>query len=81
MSNDTHPLLAREGWAHVSLVAVAALAVQYFAGGLYAAPLWLALLFVLQFFRDPSRAIPGAPGLVTCPADGRVIAVGDVDDP
>ena len=81
MTNSRYPLLAREGWAHVLIVAVATLAVQYYVGTLAAAPLWLALVFVLQFFRDPPRAIPQAPGLVVCPADGRVIAVGVVEDP
>ena len=81
MTNSRYPLLAREGRAHVLIVAVATLAVQYYVGTLAAAPLWLALVFVLQFFRDPPRAIPQAPGLVVCPADGRVIAVGVVEDP
>ena len=81
MANAKYPLLAREGWAHVSIVAVVALVVQFYGGTLWALPLWLALLFVLQFFRDPPRKIPDTPGLVVCPADGRVIAVGLVDDP
>jgi phosphatidylserine decarboxylase len=81
MANARHPLLAREGWAHVLIVAVAALVVQFYGGTLWALPLWLALVFVLQFFRDPPREIPDGPSLVVCPADGRVIAVGLVDDP
>jgi phosphatidylserine decarboxylase len=81
MTAPRYPLVAREGWVHVLVVAVVALAVQYYAGLLYAAPLWIALIFVVQFFRDPPRAIPDAPGLVVCPADGRVIGVGVVDDP
>ena len=31
------------------------------------------LLFVLNFFRDPERKIPDAPGLFVSPADGKVI--------
>jgi phosphatidylserine decarboxylase len=81
MPNPRYPLLAREGWPHVLVVAGAAIGVQLSAGLLPAAPLWLALVFVLQFFRDPPRVIPDAPGLVVCPADGRVISVGVVDDP
>lgn len=81
MAQPRYPLLAREGWPHVLVVAGAAAAVHVSAGVLAATPLWLALVFVLQFFRDPPRAIPDAPGLVVCPADGRVISVGIVDDP
>ena len=81
MPNAKYPLLAREGWTHVLIAAVAALVVQYYGGIFWALPLWVALVFVLQFFRDPPRTIPDAPGLVVCPADGRVISVGVTDDP
>ena len=32
-------------------------------------------LFVFSFFRDPERVIPGEPGAVVSPADGRVVVV------
>jgi phosphatidylserine decarboxylase len=32
-------------------------------------------LFVFSFFRNPQRAIPGEPGLIVAPADGRVVVV------
>lgn len=76
-----YPVLAREGWMHVLIVVVLAALVHAWAGLLWAAPFWLATVFVLQFFRDPPRAVPQAPGLVVCPADGRVIAVGEAEDP
>ena len=44
-------------------------------------PFWLATLFVLQFFRDPPREIPAGERLVLCPADGRVLLVGEARDP
>ena len=40
-----------------------------------------ATIFILQFFRDPPREIPQGAGLVLCPADGRVIVVGEAPDP
>ena len=43
--------------------------------------LWLGLAgFVLAFFRNPQRSIPGDERAVVSPADGRVIAVGEVED-
>ncbi len=41
-------------------------------------PLVLALL-VAWFFRDPRRPIPDAPGLVVSPADGKVVAVVEIE--
>ena len=34
-------------------------------------------LFVFYFFRDPQRKIPGEPGAVVSPADGKVVAIVD----
>ncbi len=78
---DGHPLLAREGWGHIALAVGAAVVVHYFAGALWAAPLWGVVVFVVQFFRDPARTIPQDPGAVVCPADGRVIVVDQAEDP
>lgn len=63
------------------LSAGAALAVHVLVGPWWAAPFWAILVFNLQFFRDPPRRIPDAPGAVICPADGRVIKLDEVEDP
>jgi phosphatidylserine decarboxylase len=76
-----YPLLAREGWGHVAITLAAALVVQFLAGLAWALPLWLVLVFVVQFFRDPPRAIPSDPLAVVAPADGKVIALGEAEDP
>ncbi|HEX6853578.1 MAG TPA: phosphatidylserine decarboxylase [Candidatus Polarisedimenticolaceae bacterium] len=34
------------------------------------------LLFTLWFFRDPERTTPAAPGILTSPADGRILKDG-----
>jgi phosphatidylserine decarboxylase len=76
-----HPLVAREGWPFLGAAATAALLVGFLAGGWWSVPLWLAALFVLQFFRDPPRDVPEDPAAVVSPADGRVVAVGKARDP
>ena len=80
MSKYPHPVIAVEGIPFVIVLLVASVLVATFWGW-WSAPLWLATIFVLQFFRDPQRVIPQGEGLVLCPADGRVIVVGEVPDP
>ena len=75
-----HPVIALEGIPFVIVLLVASVLVATFWGW-WSLPLWLATIFVLQFFRDPQRVIPQGEGLVLCPADGRVIVVGEVADP
>ena len=75
-----HPLIAREGWPFLfAALAAAAAATWFFAW--WSLPLWLAALFVLQFFRDPPREVPDDPRAVVSPADGRIVAVERVRDP
>jgi phosphatidylserine decarboxylase len=65
----------------VAILLVAALAVTYFARWGWALPVWLALLFVVQFFRDPPREVPDDPRAVVSPADGRIVEVAKARDP
>ena len=81
LGNASQPLLAREGWVHILIATVLAVAVTWLWGALWAAPLWLIWVLVLQFFRDPVRHIPDAPGLVCSPADGKIIVLGLSEDP
>jgi phosphatidylserine decarboxylase len=80
MPPETHPLLAREGWPHLAVVLVAAVAATWLLCW-WSIPFWVGVVFVAQFFRDPHRAIPQTPGLVLSPADGRVVLVGKARDP
>jgi phosphatidylserine decarboxylase len=80
MATYPHPLIAREGWPFLALAVAVALGASW-AWGWWSLPLWLLALFVLQFFRDPPREVPNAPGAVLSPADGRVVVVGKARDP
>ena len=76
-----HPIIAREGWRYLAVAVAAAAVVHVFAGFWWALPLWLLALFVLQFFRDPARAMPAEPRAILAPADGRIVAVERTTDP
>jgi phosphatidylserine decarboxylase len=78
--NYRHPIIAREGWPFLGLALGLSLMVTASAGVLWASPLWLATLFVLQFFRDPARPVPGNAHSVLAPADGRIVAVEQTRD-
>ena len=81
MSNYPHPIIAREGRPFVAVTVVAAIVATVFAGWGWSVVFWLIALFVLQFFRDPPRAIPADPKAVLSPADGRVVVVERTEDP
>jgi phosphatidylserine decarboxylase len=72
-------LIAPEGWPFVAPLVLAAVAAAV------AAPAWLAAIvgalavFVVAFFRNPSRAIPGDERTVVAPADGRVLCVDEIE--
>jgi phosphatidylserine decarboxylase len=78
---DNHPRLAREGWFYVALTLVAAILTSIVFVWWVAALFWIIAGFVLQFFRDPYRAIPQDTGVIVSPADGKVIFTGLVKDP
>jgi phosphatidylserine decarboxylase len=80
---------AREGYPFIAggilLAAVAWFVASSGAGGVWMkglAVVFTALaLFCVWFFRDPVRPVPGEPGLVLAPGEGRVILVGEADEP
>jgi phosphatidylserine decarboxylase len=79
--NYPHPIIAREGWPFLAVVALLALALQSFDLTFLSVVAWILFVFVLQFFRDPPRYIPAQKNAVVSPADGRIVAVERVEDP
>jgi phosphatidylserine decarboxylase len=81
LNSYPHPLIAREGWPFLAASGIAALAATLFAGWLWASPLWVIFVFVLQFFRDPARPVAGDAKSVLAPADGRIVVIEPARDP
>lgn len=72
--------IAREGYPFI-LIALFCIIVVWLAGIRWLEFLFVPLgIFVVAFFRDPERLIPGADGSITSPADGRVIKVELIKD-
>ncbi|MBE0614673.1 MAG: phosphatidylserine decarboxylase [Burkholderiales bacterium] len=78
--NYPHPLIAREGWPFLALAVAAAALVSWY-DIVWSIPFWVVAVFVLQFFRDPGRDVPGDAKTVVSPADGRIVAVEKAHDP
>ena len=72
--NYPHPIIAREGWPFLAASVLLSVAVSYWCW-LWALPLWVLSLFILQFFRDPPRQVPAQANAVVSAADGKVIIV------
>ncbi len=80
-SDYPHPIIAREGWPFIAIGVVLAFVLSYFGFWIFALVAWLAVVFIVQFFRDPPRAVPAQSNAVLSPADGRVMSVERARDP
>ncbi len=77
---DKSPL-APSGWAYVLGALFLALVASALGVWLLAIPLWGAFAMMAWFFRDPERVADEDPGAVLSPADGKVVAVQEVEAP
>src|ERR1700730_12323945 len=80
MKNYPHPIIAKEGWPYLTASLLVSIGVTW-CSGWWSLPFWILYFFILQFFRAPARESPRGEGLVLCPADGKVIVVGNTLDP
>ena len=72
---------AREGIWHLAAALALAILLTITAGW-WSLPMWAAVIFVVQFFRDPVRRPPADDdSIAVAPADGRVVFVGESPDP
>lgn len=70
---EGYPFLFLAGFAALLMAILGKMIPTVICFGLFA--------FILNFFRDPERAIPGGPGLLAAPADGKVVRIAQCADP
>lgn len=75
------PILAREGWPFIGLTLSSLILSILFCPTLVVIFFLIITIFVVQFFRDPTRSANTNPNEVTSAADGRVIAIEKTRDP
>jgi phosphatidylserine decarboxylase len=80
-SSYPHPIIAREGWPFLAIAIVVALVLSFAGWWILALLAWVIALFVLQFFRDPPREVPGRVNAILSPADGKIVVVEKSRDP
>ncbi|WP_305047009.1 phosphatidylserine decarboxylase family protein [Geoalkalibacter sp.] len=80
MRNQNQPV-ALEGYPFIGLFAFITIVFGLLGWGFLTFVMFALTLFTVFFFRNPERLIPDEPGVVVAPADGKVIFVGEVDEP
>ena len=80
MIQSEYPVLAREGRVHMITSVILGLLSTWWLG-YWSIPVWLLVVFVFQFFRDPKRKITTTPGAIVAPASGKVVSVGEEPNP
>lgn len=73
-------IIAREGWGFILISIILTGASYYFSLKILAALLLLITLFIVFFFRNPERHPSGDESAILAPADGRVMAVEEVEE-
>ncbi len=80
MRSFHYPILAPEGRVHM-IIAITAGLLASVTLRWWSILIWLLVLFVFQFFRDPKRKISDVPGAVVAPASGKVVYIGEASNP
>tara|TARA_E500000178_G_scaffold284187_1_gene285241 strand:- start:1 stop:666 length:666 start_codon:yes stop_codon:yes gene_type:complete len=81
LTSYPHPIIAKEGWPFIG-ANLFLIFISYLSGVAWITWfLCILLVFVFQFFRDPSRVTSADQNTICSPADGRVVFVGSVKDP
>ena len=80
MKNFDYPFFAKEGRVHLSIAIVVGI-VATMLWGMGSILVWIGVLFVVQFFRDPKRNITTQAGAIVSPASGKVVSIAEEPNP
>ncbi len=81
MPSNRYPLIAREGWLLLSILAGLVYVAFYFIGSHVAIILTVIFCLFLFLLRDPQRTIPALPLALVSPVNGKITLVDETDDP
>jgi len=81
MIHFRHPVIARQAFWPLTVLALLALIVHFQLGAEYGFCLWALAAVIAFLFRDPRRQIPPIPLAIVSPVDGTVASVEKVFDP
>lgn len=80
MPSNRYPIIAKEGWLFILIVVLLGLILLYIFYPAAAIPVWILLIPLVYFFRDPHRAIPASPTAIVSPVEGVVESIKTVHD-
>lgn len=80
MPSNRYPIIAREGWLMLLIVATIGVFLVLEFTPSFSIPVWIILLGLIYLFRDPYRIIPSSPLAVVSPVEGIVESVTEVKD-
>jgi len=75
MPSNRYPIIAKEGWLILLIVALLGLFLLNQFMPEYSIPVWIILLGLIYLLRDPHRIIPSSPSAIVSPVEGTVESV------
>lgn len=80
MPSNSYPLIAKEGWPVLFILAGLYLCCYFYVDWQMAQWLLIFIAASLFFFRDPPKIIPSLPLAIVSPVHGRVISIDDMEN-
>ncbi len=75
MPSNRYPIIAREGWLILLIVAILGLILLNQFLPAYSIPVWITLVGLIYLLRDPHRIIPSSPSAIVSPVEGTIESI------